>query len=296
MVLLASLWSCFKDEEYNTNLVLRPMIQTVSGGDFVGYEDCVAYAFDADTAQWELLSWDDARNGVLRSKEDSTLTMLPFAVAQSYTEDELEDTMLSMRLACQSAMIVVAHNTTENYGYRLYSVGLNIETTYAYVRFRTWKEGEYTESNWIYYAPESPVADSTDTDSTDDTDSDDDDLTEDAESSDDESTDDDELTDDADSTDDAELADDAELTDDVESTDDYELTEDAESGEDAESTEDAELDDDDLTDDDLTEDAESDDTELTDKESTDPESTDSDSDSDPASDPEPTTTENTTEE
>ncbi len=237
MVLLSSLWSCFKDEEYNTEFVLRPMIQTVSGGDFVGYEDCVAYAFDADTAQWEILSWEDARSGVLTSREDPAVTKLPFAVAKSYVEDSLEDTMLSMRLDCESAMIVVAHNTTENYGYRLYDVGLNLSTTYAYARFRTWKEGEYTESYWIYYAPESTTYDDTDYDVDDDEESDvEDEVVGDADDMDDaedpaeeddaESDIEDEMVDDSDKTDDAEDDVESELEDEVvgdaDNTDDVE--------------------------------------------------------------------------
>ncbi|MFI3292989.1 MAG: hypothetical protein SNI70_05675 [Rikenellaceae bacterium] len=152
IVLVVTLSSCFKDEEYSTKMVVRPYVQAVSGGDFVGYEDCVAYAFDADTAEWEVLSWIDARNGVLTSKEDPSKTLAPIAVAQSYTEEGLEDTMLSMQVNEQSVMVVVAHTTTEDYGYRLYDVGLNLSTTYVTARFRTWKEGEYTESYWIYYS------------------------------------------------------------------------------------------------------------------------------------------------
>ncbi|MFI3282446.1 MAG: hypothetical protein SNG10_02820 [Rikenellaceae bacterium] len=152
-----TLWSCFKDESYDTILVVRPQVQDSSSGDFVSYEDCVAYAFNADTASWEIASWADAKAGILTSKVDANTTQLPFAVGESYVEDSLEDTMLAMRIARESALIVVAHNTTENYGYRIYDVGLNLDKTYIYARFRPWKEGEYTESYWTYFAPENSV-------------------------------------------------------------------------------------------------------------------------------------------
>ncbi len=154
ILIAISLCGCFESEEYNTTLVVRPWVQTESNGDFVEYDDCVAYAFVADTAEWEVASWEDARLGVLTSKFDSSQTLAPVAEGQSFVADSLESTMLALNLGVESAMIVVAHNTTANYGYRLYDVGLNISTSYLYARFRTWKSGEYTESNWIYYAPD----------------------------------------------------------------------------------------------------------------------------------------------
>ncbi len=147
---------CFADEEFGTEIVLRPTVQLESGGDFVEYADCVVYAFDADTTAWELLSWEDARDGVLSSKIDATAKLLPFAQAQSYLEEGLDDIRLSMWVESSSVMIVTANSVSENYGYTIYSVGLNLSKTYIDApRFRTWKSGEYTEGNWLYYAPES---------------------------------------------------------------------------------------------------------------------------------------------
>ncbi|MFI3302230.1 MAG: hypothetical protein SNH35_02365 [Rikenellaceae bacterium] len=149
-----ALVGCFKDEEYNTKLVLRPMEQVESDGDFVAYADCVAYVFDADSTEWMVASWADAVSGVLTSKEDGVSTKSAYATASGYSEEGLEDTMLSVNVALMTPMIVVANTVTENYGYTQYSVGLNLATTYLYARFRPWKECIYTEGSWVYSAPE----------------------------------------------------------------------------------------------------------------------------------------------
>ncbi len=154
ILITVALVGCFKDEEYSTKLVLRIMEQPISDDDFVSYDGCVAYAFDADSTEWGVASWEDAVNGVLTSKDDGVSTKSHYASAQSYTEDGLEDTMLAMNVKLETTMIVVANTTTANYGYTQYSVGLNLPTTYLYVRFRPWKEGIYTEGSWVYSAPE----------------------------------------------------------------------------------------------------------------------------------------------
>ncbi len=154
IVIVMSLCSCFDDVAYDTNFVLIPTVQYASGGEFESYADCVAYAFDADADFWEVTSWENACDGVLTSKEDPNVTMLPFEVARSYDDDIHSEPMLSMNLDRESVMIVVAHTTSEDYSYMSYSVGVNIPTVYGYVRFRPWKEGFYSESSWIYYSPE----------------------------------------------------------------------------------------------------------------------------------------------
>ncbi len=155
IIIFTSLSGCFKEEEYNTKLVLRPAMQDVSGADFAPLSECVAYAFVADTTQWEFTSWQDAVEGVMRNKEVYNTTLSPFATAESYEEVGLDEgSMLSMRIAKETALIVVAHTTTENYAWTIYSLGMNVETTYLYVPFRFWKEGEYTQSSWQLYAPD----------------------------------------------------------------------------------------------------------------------------------------------
>ncbi len=157
ILIAVALCSCFKDEEYDTTMVLRPTEQVTSGDDFTDCADCVAYAFDADSTEWKVASWADACSGVLTSKSDDTVTKTAYAVAASYSEEGLGDGMLSMRVALFQPMIVVANTLAEEYAYTQYELGLNLDKTYIYVRFRPWKSGIYTESSWVYSSAEDEV-------------------------------------------------------------------------------------------------------------------------------------------
>ncbi len=152
--LLLTLSSCFKDEEYDTQLIVRPSIQYITGGEFSPYTGCVAYAFAADTANWEILSWEDARDGVLSRKGDSSDKRAPIATAVSYEEEGLDaGSMLKMQVNRETALIVVANTIDETYAYKIYTVGLNLSKTYVYTLFRSWKTEDYKESYWEYIVP-----------------------------------------------------------------------------------------------------------------------------------------------
>ncbi len=160
VTLICALSGCFKEENYDTRLVLRPAVQLTSSDTFTPLGECVAYAFKADTAQWEIASWEDARNGVMRSRSDQNKTLEPFAVATDYQQEGLDEgTMLAMQLSHAKALIVVAHTSTENYAWTIYDVGINIPTTYIHVPFRFWKEGEFKQGKWLFFAPTIEVTD-----------------------------------------------------------------------------------------------------------------------------------------
>ncbi len=151
---ILTLSGCFKDEEYDTQLIVRPSIQYISGGDFSPYTECVAYAFVADTANWEFLSWEDARDGVMSSKTNSSDKRAPIATATSYEEEGLDEgSMLKMQVQRETALIVVANTIEETYAYKIYTVGLNLSKSYIYTLFRDWKTEDYTENYWEYFVP-----------------------------------------------------------------------------------------------------------------------------------------------
>ncbi len=150
--LLLVLSACFKDEEYDTQLILMPSIQDASGGDYLPYAGCVAYAFVADTAVWEIRSLADALAGVMTLREDSDITMQPIASAVGYEEDGLDvGTMLSMQVEAEKPIIVIANDSEGIYAWRFFSVGLNLSKTYLDVIFRSWKTADYTENSWNYF-------------------------------------------------------------------------------------------------------------------------------------------------
>ncbi len=52
--------SCFKDVEENTTYLLKPLVQYTSGGMNEPLDGVIGYAFEADTTEWTVLSYEDA--------------------------------------------------------------------------------------------------------------------------------------------------------------------------------------------------------------------------------------------
>ena len=59
---------CFKSIGYETFYVLRPWAQEGTVKTPIPREDMLAYAFDADTTEWSVLSYEDAVAGIITSR------------------------------------------------------------------------------------------------------------------------------------------------------------------------------------------------------------------------------------
>lgn len=153
--LILTLSSCFKDEEYDSRLIVRPQMQDVSDGEWIAYEGCVAHVFEANSDEWEVLSWDDAVAGILSSVEDSNIKKYASSTSSGYyNEDGLDEgSMLAVKANQQYVMLVVANTTDAFYACQDYTLGMNIGKTYIYSRFRSWKTSSYEEGDWTYFVP-----------------------------------------------------------------------------------------------------------------------------------------------
>ena len=60
---------CFKSIGYETFYVLRPWAQEGTVKTPIPREDMLAYAFDADTTEWSVLSYEDAVAGIFFSRD-----------------------------------------------------------------------------------------------------------------------------------------------------------------------------------------------------------------------------------
>ncbi len=143
---------CFKEEVYNTTLVVRPYQELTSGADETVLSGVVAYAFATDTTTHKVLSYSDAVAGVVVSKETGE-QLLPIATATSYTSEDLEGA-IAMQIEQESVMLVVADEGCENYAYSNYDVGLNLPTTYITLTFRPYKTTSFIQGKWQYIVPE----------------------------------------------------------------------------------------------------------------------------------------------
>lgn len=155
--ILACFAGCFEDVSYDTSYVLKPLLQTASGSDVAPLEGTTAYAFAADTADWEVVSYEDALAGIITSRHNpAEKNNTPIATTEPY-QAEGATGWLSMRIRRSSALVVAVDPTHRIYGYRQQGFGENMPRLYSTVVFRPWKE-DYDESkSWFmrndFYTP-----------------------------------------------------------------------------------------------------------------------------------------------
>lgn len=170
-------WGCSKSVTFDTVYVLRPYVQDSTGAEMRTLPGVRAYAFDADTTQWCVASYEDALAGVLtmRYAPDSKRSD-PVAVATPYPASDTIPASVNwvqMRVQLSSALIVAVDTVNRLYGYRQQEFHQNLSPYILSVAFRPWKEGNaYSDGDWWmfndFYVPE-PDGGDTDGDGQDDT-------------------------------------------------------------------------------------------------------------------------------
>lgn len=157
---------CFKDVSYDTDYVLKPLVQERSGDAVVATPGALAYAFAADTVLWEVASYEDALAGVLTRKDDASQQLAPYVAAEPFAEGgaDGEETgtegWLRMRLDRASQAVLVVDPATRIYGLTQQAIPENLPRLYVSVVFKPWKEANYfRDGAWDFYNPfyEPPV-------------------------------------------------------------------------------------------------------------------------------------------
>ena len=150
LALLAS--GCFKDASIRTNYVLKPLAQTLSTDPYESFEGLKAYAFDADTTLYTVLSYEDALNGIIsRKTQPSEQITTPSATSEPY-EQEGATGWVSMSLSKPTQMVLAVDPVHRLYAYTQQELEFNLPNLYVVLTFKTWKEGNsYKDGNWSYY-------------------------------------------------------------------------------------------------------------------------------------------------
>lgn len=145
------LTGCFKEESYDTTLVLKPTVQRNSGSSFEPYTGIKAYAFDADTTLWAVLSYEDALNTTISLKgAPATKSDTPLATAEPYVY-EGSSGWLQMSVSTPSLMLLAIDEQTKVYAYTQASLGVNLPQLYISLPFMPWKQGKrYKSGNWMF--------------------------------------------------------------------------------------------------------------------------------------------------
>lgn len=152
LTLISALASCSKSVSYDTNYVLKPLVQAFSGGVNEPLVGVRAYAFAADTTEWTVATYQDALDGVLTSRVvPSQKFSEPLA---SSTPFELEGTVgwVQMSVSAPSLMILVVDTTNKLYAFTQQHFVENLPSLYVTIIFKLWKEGlSYKDGNWIFH-------------------------------------------------------------------------------------------------------------------------------------------------
>lgn len=148
----ALLTSCFKDVSFETNYVLKPLLQELSGDPKLPFEGAQAFAYGVDTTLWTVASYEDALAGIITHKTDPAQKMsAPVAVALPL-EQEGTVGWLTMPLKEQSQMVVVVAPEQRLYAYTQQKLAENLPNLYVSLLFQPWKEGtSYAEGKWSFY-------------------------------------------------------------------------------------------------------------------------------------------------
>lgn len=158
----ALLPGCSKDPSYDTNYILKPLVQTMSVDTPEPLEGVVAYTYPVDTTLWGIRSYEDALLGIITHKEDPAQQMTsPAAVAEPYdhTVEETPETepfastgWLQMPIGAPIQMIVAVDTANRLYAYTVQESLLNLPRLYVSLVFKPWKEGNsWKEGNWSFY-------------------------------------------------------------------------------------------------------------------------------------------------
>ncbi|WP_300108182.1 hypothetical protein [uncultured Alistipes sp.] len=132
LILLGSMSGCFKEVGYNTFLLVKAWVKEGNSNAVPLEGGVLAYAFAADTAGWDVLSYEDAVRGVITSRTDSR-TQQPVAQGGSFVFDG--DNMLGMHLNGPYFLLLVVDLENRLYGFTDQAIGENLSEMFVNVTF-----------------------------------------------------------------------------------------------------------------------------------------------------------------
>lgn len=124
---------CFKSIGYETFYVLRPWAQEGTVKTPIPREDMLAYAFDADTTEWSVLSYEDAVAGIITSRRTGE-KLRPIAQGEPYEIDGNEN-WLAMQLNGPRFLILAVDQSNRLYGFTEQAIGENLPQMHVSVTF-----------------------------------------------------------------------------------------------------------------------------------------------------------------
>lgn len=155
-------WGCSKSVAYDTLYVLRPYVQDSTDAEMRSLPGLRAYAFQADTTQWCVASYEEALAGTISMRyAPDTKRSDPVAVATAYPASDTIPASVNwvqMRVQLSSALIVAVDTENKLYAYCQQEFHENLSPYILSVAFRPWKGAFYQDKDWWmfndFYVPE----------------------------------------------------------------------------------------------------------------------------------------------
>lgn len=148
-VVAAPLWgvSCFKKVTHDTRIILKPNIQSESGGPFTQTTGVEAYA-SKRSASWYVASYEDAVACIATNADSGLTEVMEDAVeAEPYEWNDVEG-LLSVRTKGAHQLLVAVYPAARMYAWRNYATAENLSQTWIAFQLRIWKSGGYDEGGW----------------------------------------------------------------------------------------------------------------------------------------------------
>ncbi len=155
IIILLFALSCQK-VKIDSIYTVRVYVQERQGGERIPAEDVKVYAFAADTALWTVAGLDDARNGIITSRENSGEKLDVRETAVKFFDTAAGETEFNGKyrfetpFTQQNMMLVVSHDTQDIFAYGNAQLQYNLdrmEVTLVLELYRTDTE-PYTQGLW----------------------------------------------------------------------------------------------------------------------------------------------------
>lgn len=138
---------CFNKETTDTELYLKVLIQEESGSQNTQCEGIKAYAYAVYDTDWEVVSFEDALNGVITSSDQEKRSD-PDVTAEEYVDEITDVRYLKMYMSYPLMMIVTVDTEHQIYAYTFKPfTAINLSQTYLTLILHLWKKEPYTEGN-----------------------------------------------------------------------------------------------------------------------------------------------------
>ena len=122
------LTGCFKKVTNDTTFVIKPNLQTVSGGSLTAAEGVTAYAYYDVGEEWSVASYEDAVARVITDTATGEKRQTPDAEAAPYAENDPQG-RLSLKTTAKHVLLVAVYEQGKMCAYMHYDTGENLPTT-----------------------------------------------------------------------------------------------------------------------------------------------------------------------